>query len=53
MNRMDIPLLVILLLLATTLACWAFGLFVWPFGLLVLLSLLVARLIMLYGRGKP
>lgn len=50
---MDIPLLIILLLLATTVACWAVGLFVWPFGLLVLLSALIARLMMIYGRRKP
>jgi hypothetical protein len=47
---MDIPLLVIIVLLASTLIAFFTGAIPYPYGLIVLFAFLVARLLVVRGR---
>ena len=48
--QIDFPLLVIIILLAATLAAFLYGLFPYPFGLIILGFALVARILQLQSR---
>jgi dihydroxy-acid dehydratase len=50
-RRVDLPLLIIGLLLAATLATFGAGMAPYPYGWLVLTALLVARILYLQGRS--
>ena len=50
-SRIDIPLLIIVVLLFTTLLAFASGLFPYPFGLFILAFALLGRMLQLHN-GK-
>jgi len=41
----DLPLIVILLLIAATVTAWLLGIFAYPFGILILIAAFIARLL--------
>lgn len=49
--EIDLPLLIIILLLATSLTAFFAGLFPYPFGLVILVAALLGRI--LYIRSSP
>lgn len=50
-SQIDIPLLIIIVLLLTTLLAFAWGLFPYPFGLFILSFALLGRMLQLHS-GK-
>jgi hypothetical protein len=51
-TSIDIPVLVLLVLLAGSLAAFLLGIFPYPFGILIVLALLVARLLLQQHPGS-